>query len=154
MLYIFLDVDGVLNCEADWKQNFILNDTCVRYFAEAVKKCGTAKIVLISSWKNGYSYVGKHASYVENLQMYLRKYGLEIVGKLPNRPCVNRSEAIVDYVVDHDIEKFIIVDDDASLYSPKCKFLFLVDPKKGFSEADVNRVCERFQKIYAETMKK
>ena len=82
--------------------------------------------------------------------MQLRQYGLEVVGKLPSRPCVNRTEEIVDYVVDYDIKKFIIVDDDASLYSPKCKFLFLVDSKKGFSKSDVKRFYERYQNIYAE----
>jgi hypothetical protein len=37
--YIFLDVDGVLNTEAEWKRMYALNPNCIRAFANAVKRC-------------------------------------------------------------------------------------------------------------------
>lgn len=50
-MFIFLDIDGVLNKESDWSKPFSLNRDCIRRFCEKYRE---ARIILISSWKNGF----------------------------------------------------------------------------------------------------
>lgn len=50
-MFIFLDIDGVLNKESDWSKPFSLNSDCIRRFCEKNRE---ARIILISSWKNGF----------------------------------------------------------------------------------------------------
>ena len=48
-MFIFLDIDGVLNKESDWSKPFSLSSDCIRRFCEKYRE---ARIILISSWKN------------------------------------------------------------------------------------------------------
>lgn len=53
---IFFDVDGVLNCEADWQRPFTINKRCVRAFAHIVEKLQKrelVQLVIISTWRAG-----------------------------------------------------------------------------------------------------
>ena len=37
-MFIFLDIDGVLNKESDWSKPFSLNSDCIRRFCEKIEK--------------------------------------------------------------------------------------------------------------------
>lgn len=51
MLYIFLDIDGVLNTSSEWKRMYTLNANCIKNFSEFVKRTKTeVRIVLTSSF--------------------------------------------------------------------------------------------------------
>ena len=58
-IYIFLDVDGVLNTKADWKNMFSLRNECISSFNNYLTELSAEndiKIILSSSWKKGFSY--------------------------------------------------------------------------------------------------
>ena len=42
-MFIFLDIDGVLNKESDWSKPFSLNSDCIRRFCEKYRE---ARIIL------------------------------------------------------------------------------------------------------------
>ena len=60
-MYIFLDIDGVLNCKADWNKPYTINNKCLDNFVKLCKdlskKYGVVKIVLTSSWKEGFDII-------------------------------------------------------------------------------------------------
>ena len=54
-MYIFLDIDGVLNCKADWNKPYTINNKCLDNFIGLCKalskKYGIVKIVLHQAGK-------------------------------------------------------------------------------------------------------
>ena len=57
-LYIFLDIDGVLNKKAEWRRPYALNSECIKCFCEFVNVLSQkyiVKVILnnISACKNG-----------------------------------------------------------------------------------------------------
>lgn len=54
-MYYFLDIDGVLNKESDWRKPFTVNELCVQYFVELIKKDKSSHIILSSTWCAGYT---------------------------------------------------------------------------------------------------
>ena len=92
-MFIFLDIDGVLNKESDWSKPFSLNSDCIRRFCEKNRE---ARIILISSWKNGFisSHNEKNTPQIKELEAQLDRYGIRIVGKV----CDNRYR---DYLKEH-----------------------------------------------------
>lgn len=140
MKYIFLDIDGVLNTEAEWKRMYSLNLKCIEIFAKAVKACGEVRIVLSSTWRNGFAYNRECMPHIKSLQEELGKYGLSIYGKTPAVPNGNREDEIAEYIKLYDVESYVIVDDDKSLFSKGCKNLLLVDSKKGFTDKCVKEM--------------
>lgn len=125
-MFIFLDIDGVLNKESDWSKPFSLNSDCIRRFCEKNRE---ARIILISSWKNGFisSHNEKNTPQIKELEARLDRYGIRIVGKV----CDNRYR---DYLKEHpSIKEYVVVDDDIKEYSSKdIPHLRLVDSKVGF----------------------
>jgi hypothetical protein len=134
MKYIFLDIDGVLNTESDWKHMYSLNQDCIKAFANAVKKCGEVRIVLSSTWRTGFAYNRECLPHIKNLQQQLQKYELSIYGKTPMLPSGNREDEILEYIDMYEVKQYVIIDDDASLFSKDCKQLLQIDARKGFTE--------------------
>lgn len=134
MVYIFLDVDGVLNTESEWKRMYSLNERCIKAFAKAVDACGEARIVLSSTWRNGFAYNRESLPHIKTLQEELRKYGLSIYGKTPILPGGNREDEIKEFISVYEVSKYIVIDDDGSLYSHECENLLIVNAKKGFTD--------------------
>ena len=55
-LTVFIDVDGVLNKEADWRTPFSLNDSCISAFNDLWKELSKyyiPRLVLVSTWRSG-----------------------------------------------------------------------------------------------------
>jgi len=76
---IFLDIDGVLNCEIDDIQNEFedISKRCVKMLNTIIKETD-AKVVISSVWRNNRT--------VDQLQELLEKYGFEgeVVSKTPH----------------------------------------------------------------------
>ena len=71
-MYIFLDVDGVLNTETDWARKvYSLNKSCVDAFCRLVKSIPNPRIVLSSTWRNGLARDGSTAVHIDDLMRAL-----------------------------------------------------------------------------------
>ena len=120
MKILFLDVDGVIT-----HQHYINKDLenidkeKVELVAEIVKATG-AKIVLTSSWKEGYNkQTGEKKWYYRILEATLAEFGLSIydttnyirfedVGLWRRE----RPLEIIDWAIDKTIDNYVILDDD------------------------------------------
>lgn len=142
---IFFDVDGVLNCEADWQRPFTINKRCVRAFAHIVEKLQKrelVQLVIISTWRAG---IGKEddSPQMKNLKDCLAEYSLTIVGSTPDSAGKTREEEIKYYIRRNNVKRYLILDDDESLYDgPKKIPLYIVNYKTGLTEADVKPVLK------------
>lgn len=110
MKVIFLDVDGVLNNH----QSGIDADMMER-LAKIVEKTD-AKIVLSSSWKNGWNKEKVKWSYhYIYLNKCLNEYGLEIYDRIPNYHNLKRQDEIKIWLKDHpEVTNFVILDDETT----------------------------------------
>ena len=111
MKYIFLDIDGVLNCGTG-VYSFLHKDK-VKMLSEIVKTTG-AKIVLVSSWKDEWfkeekSLNGAHAKVIDKI---FAEFGIEVFDKTEDNNSWKRGKGIDDYLKKHPAEKWIILDDD------------------------------------------
>lgn len=150
-IFIFLDVDGVLNTSDQWKRMYQLDPQCISRFADFVKSLkGNVRIILTSSWKNGFDPAGNHTPQIQSLIDSLSSYGIRILGKTLNREDGNRAQEIADYITDHKLEKdyCIVIDDDPNIFisdlPTNCKTVW-VDSKKGFSSSEKKGFLEFFR---------
>lgn len=143
-MYYFLDIDGVLNKESDWKRPFILNDSCVQCFSKIIKKDKSPHIILSSTWRAGYSNKGEKSS--GNQLSKLEEYGITIedITPISNK---TRQEEIEYYIRKNAVKNYIILDDDESLFPwPDRINLYLTDYKTGLTEMDVKKIVSRYIK--------
>lgn len=120
--YIFLDIDGVLNC-ADWFEECKetdeyteINPEKVRMLKEIVDNTG-AEIILSSTWRDLASHDGKpeHPMYTY-LVNTLKQFGLSIKDHTPYIQD-NRTQEIKEWLegyAGHREYTFVILDDDFS----------------------------------------
>ena len=138
-IFLFLDIDGVLNTSAQWKRMYSLNDDCIARFADYVHSLPSeeAKIILTSSWKNGFDPAGCHSPQIRELIEKLAVHGLSILGKTENDASEDRAKEINDYIRKHHLEQqtCLVIDDDPNIFHSKlsgnCKML-LTDARVGF----------------------
>lgn len=138
MKVIFLDIDGVLNCEQTTLDRFYklennlplgqfyqmqtefggldIDEEKVQMLGEIVKKTG-AKIVLSSShradWKDGKDNLQFDKS--KALQYLFDKYDIDVIGITPyiNKQVSGwRENEIREYLKYHAVDAFCILDDD------------------------------------------
>lgn len=117
---IFLDIDGVLNCEKSKSKCPSTGDPVgidtdkIRRLKRIVDETG-AEVVLISSWKDFYevgAYKQEHriGKYMNNK---FRKFGIKIKDKTFGRGYVFRSKGILDWLKTHpEVTNFVILDDE------------------------------------------
>ncbi len=149
---IFLDVDGVLNCEKDWKTPFVLNPQCVEVLGKIAqtfrKKYNRVDIVLSSTWRQGKNGDGRYdKSAFQKLENVLKEMRLSIVGTTPVTGNIHtRWEEIEFYIKRNGVGRFIILDDDESLFPnwEECRLPFYItNYKPGLVEADIKRVLNK-----------
>ena len=139
-MYIFLDVDGVLNRESDWKKPFSINEKCLMLFATFVKELKDPHIILSSTWRAGYTNTGVMSERGNSLLEKLAGYGLKIEGSTPVSD-KTRQEEIEYYIRRHNITSYIVLDDDESLFPWADHInLYLTDYKSGLAERDIKKL--------------
>ena len=141
-MYIFLDVDGVLNRESDWNKHFTLNPECIANFKELVKHIPDAKIVLSSTWRNGIARDGKKAKHIEDLISMIETAGIHTVDKTAYSPDGNRSREIEYFLKRHEKDNYLILDDDRSIFDKGTSNLYIIDSIKGITSDDVTRIIK------------
>lgn len=109
MKVIFLDIDGVLNSNEYFertKNNKLnrveLDIKCLKVLKEIIDET-KAYIVVTSSWRLLKSF--------EDTKRYLKEFGIDIYD-ITKSIYGNRGEEIRDYLKNHDINKFVILDDE------------------------------------------
>lgn len=127
MKVIFLDIDGVLNCQPDFRKTKgalrVNGDGCIGIYLPRVKNLARivevtgAKIVLVSSWKDHYiNYLnnGYNDIYGKYLREKLRKCNLTIYDTTydyePNASM--RGTGIMKWINTHDVESWVVLDDE------------------------------------------
>ena len=115
MKIIFLDIDGVLNCQSSKTRcgGFIgIDDRKAKILKVIVEKTG-AKIVLCSSWKTGWERVDKECQ--DNMATYmdkkLRKQKLFILDKTDDNG-EDRGHGICNWISNHNVEQWVVLDDE------------------------------------------
>ena len=147
-MYIFLDVDGVLNTKEDWnKKMYSLNPKCVSEFCELIRKISNPKIVLSSTWRNGIARDGSTAVYIEELINAIASSGIKAIDKTAVAPDGSRSKEIEYYLRRHPKDSYIILDDDKDLFDEKerTKNLFLINPTVGLTGEDTRKILKHMR---------
>ena len=125
---LFLDIDGVLNCKATAYSPIgvrdIDNDKLL--LLKRIIEATEAKILLISSWKEGwYSNPNKKSEQTETADYLYKRFaeaGLRISGKVPDVDFGGRGKSIQEYLERLQargflVTRFAILDDDAGDYA-------------------------------------
>lgn len=115
MKVIFLDIDGVLNCQASKSRcaGFIgIDDDKVERLREIVKATN-AEIVLCSSWKTGWEHHFKDAQdeLANYLDRKLKREGLRILDKTTDSSW-NRGYGIQSWLATKKVSSWIVLDDE------------------------------------------
>lgn len=138
-MFVFLDVDGVLNQKREWVIPYSLNKDCLDNFSDCFKDVD-AKIILISSWRIGFISPNnqRNLPQIKRLEEELSRRGLQIRG-ITNPDEKDRLRGIESFLCEHP-GRYIIIDDDASEYSTKVSSLYLVNCEYGFSKKDIKKI--------------
>ena len=148
ILVIFLDVDGVLNCNTSTSKCLNvtgIDDDKVKRLRKIVSATG-AVIVLVSSWKDTWSATDKEGQdgYANYLDNKLRRQRLKILDKTFDRG-TNRGHGILQWYSHKNVDKYIVLDDevffDYHAYGIM-NHLILTDPEVGLTDEDVDKAIE------------
>ncbi len=82
-MYYFLDVDGVLNKESDWRIPFSINARCLKCLAELLSFDKDPHIILSSTWRAGYTNTGVMSARGNSLADKLAEYRLSVEDSTP-----------------------------------------------------------------------
>ncbi len=153
VLDIFLDIDGCLNAEADWKDKFAIRSSCVHILGqicEMIRRDGYKPVIILSStWRAGIARDGSGVSsmQMEGLEKALACEGLSIYDSTPvsNK---GRQAEIGYYLRRHGEADYIIIDDDPSLFeTPETLNLLVPDYKTGLVEKDFAKAKALLKRI-------
>lgn len=128
MKVLFLDVDGVLNSYVSSEQ---LNDSMIYHLGTIVAKTGV-KVVLSSSWRmypDSQSIL--EARLLEDCIVIMDKTKFLRPEKM-SMPPVKRCFEIQEWLDRHDVEDFVILDDDKKANIEG--HFFHVDPNVGLTK--------------------
>lgn len=111
---IFLDIDGVLNCNKTTRKTmsgytFIGNRQLknLRHIINMTQ----AKVVLSSDWRYDRDDPKCNADYLE-LEAELMRYGIQLYGFTPELPSAHRGAEIAQWLAEHpEVSSFVILDD-------------------------------------------
>lgn len=144
-MYIFLDVDGVLNTEADWARKvYSLDSRCVASFCKLLSGLDNPKVVLSSTWRNGIARDGTTAVHIDDLINALAPAGIKSLDKTGIAPDGSRTKEIEHYLRRRPEDKYIILDDDPNLFDQKRKtpHLYITSSKTGLTDTDVAKILK------------
>lgn len=111
MKYIFLDIDGVLNCSTG-VYTFLHKDK-VKILADIVKETN-AEIILISSWKSKWFSQEKHSNgaHAKVIDSVFAEFGISVADKTNDNNSWQRGKGIREYLGIHPAKSWVILDDD------------------------------------------
>ena len=118
--FIFLDIDGVLNCN-NTTEFFLgmtgIEDRLVEKLRAIVNATG-AEIVLVSTWRDYWEPKEKEkqdaeGTYLDNM---LQKQEIYISDKTDPNWLFKRGEGIKEWLKEKDVESFVILDDEPHDY--------------------------------------
>lgn len=140
MKVIFLDIDGVLNCETTQEQTRegvrFVEDKFVERLQRIVDATG-ARVVLSSDWRYDRDYEECNDDYLE-LKAKLAECGIEFYGFTPVFYHENRGYEIDRYLKEHkEVEKFVILDDRCDM-QPHLERLVRTSFTFGLQDEDVD----------------
>lgn len=134
--YIFLDIDGVLNTEDSWKIPYQVSDSRVALLSDLCKQT-KAKIILISTWKTGFSSEYESCTeQIKSLRDCLKQYDIRIHDITPSLKGRSRDDEIERYLYFHPCDAYVILDDDMSIYK-KTKNMIKVNAKVGLTSQNI-----------------
>lgn len=134
MTIIFLDIDGVLNQLQPYK----IDKICIAALKQLIKSL-SAKVVLSSSWRLGYSSIyDKCTPQIKMLLDYFPKG--TIIGV--TKQLSSRDEEIRDYIDKYNVDSYIILDDDKSEFKRPIEGLYIVNHKTGLTDKDVRKILK------------
>jgi hypothetical protein len=129
MKVIFLDIDGVLNCDKTpnpRKFPYIVDKKLLARLEKLVDRTG-AKVVLSSTWR--CDPVGVFAA---------KHWGIPFIDVCPDRPRSPRCREITAWLADHPrVTRFVVIDDeddgldDLPLFQPSAKTGITTEIVKG-----------------------
>ncbi len=139
-MHIFLDIDGVLNMESEWRVPYHLNNSCIsvlNLLIESAKE--DVHIVLSSTWRAGFDKVNGHNPQITNLMNRLSPL-VKSYDKTPQTDKGRQAE-IEYYIRRNAVEKYIVLDDDISLFqNPRKIYLYITNSKTGLTERDLKKL--------------
>lgn len=150
-MYIFLDIDGVLNNKSDWNKPYMINQKCLNNFVDLCrslsKKYGIIRIVLTSSWKEGFDKTGNNSPQITNLMEKLNIYGFVISDKTLSASGKSRQDEIEYYIRKNGITDYIVLDDDESLYGDTSRVnICFTDYLKGLTDKDNKKILKMIKR--------
>jgi hypothetical protein len=148
-MYVFLDVDGVLNTEADWARKvYSLDSKCVDSFCKLLNSLNEPKVVLSSTWRNGIARDGTTAVHIDDLIKALKPSDIKSLDKTGIAPDGSRTKEIEHYLRRHTEDSYIILDDDPELFEQRenTPHLYLTSSKTGLTDTDVKRILKLLTK--------
>lgn len=152
MIYVFLNIDGVLNTQDEGKRIFKdVSMVCVRRMAEVLNKFKNIHLVLVCEWDEWLYENGGSNSRLLFLKRYLKKYGLDINDKMPKTKRTSRGARIKKYIENYGVENYIIIDNEPGQYASDCKELFLVNPKTGFTKENQEPLRQKCKELEEKT---
>lgn len=140
-MFIFLDIDGVLNTKSQWNRMYPLNAECIKYFAEFCKKVN-GTIILTSTWRPGFVATNspENTPQIKQLEDLLAIYDLCITDKTPVLKGRSRDKEIERYLYFHPTDDYIILDDDKNIFAIISKNNYFTHPATGFIRKDI-KMC-------------
>ena len=146
LLYIFFDVDGVLNKESDWHNKVYVDPACVKVLGrikDTLKQTyAEIRFVITSTWRAGVSKSGNDTKQIASLKEHLESVGIQIYDSTPISTKGRQAE-ICYYIRRNGVNDYVILDDDKSLFeAPEEINLYLTDYKTGLVDQDVVRIKE------------
>lgn len=147
--YIFLDIDGVLNKESDWKRKFSLDNHCLDALAMLYDAShhtySSVFLILTSTWRTGVSKDGSNIQ-IEELEKTLKIRGMCLHGITPTSN-KTRQQEIEYYIRRNNVTHYIILDDDPSLFpEPENINLYVTDYKTGLDQKDVKKILQTIKR--------
>lgn len=140
-MYVFLDIDGVLNKKEQWNKMYSLDKECIKNFCTFINKLNSKEvhIVLTSSWKNGFVSTrnNNNTPQIKQLETMLEEFGLYIKAKTSIFKEGKRDREIEKFLSLHPTEQYIIIDDDRSEFGCITKNNYFTNAVNGFTKKDI-----------------
>lgn len=140
-MYIFLDIDGVLNKKEQWNKMYSLDKECIKNFCTFISKLNQKEvyIVLTSSWRNVFLSTSNNNNtpQIKQLETMLEEFGLHINAKTSIIKEEKRDKEIEKFLLLHPTGQYIIIDDDRSEFGHITKNNYFTNAVNGFTKKDI-----------------